>query len=172
MSSVTGSRTLTGFGTGVTPASLLWGHWWKTNAMQVQISNSSNDHNPFTGFVFIPSLSRYGEYTLMSDFSPSYTLVCFVTCTCVHWRGQGSGLFPAQSWEGGSVFWSGCLCVVLHWSVPPYRTNTSTSATPPTVTQRTFQVPSLRLQNTHTLHLPPWTWAMALTLRHRHGHKS
>lgn len=34
----------------------------------------------------------------------------------------------------------GCLCAVLHWSVLPYRTNKTASATPQTVTQRTFQV--------------------------------
>lgn len=81
---------------------------------------------------------------------------------CTLKGGKGSGMFPAP-FEGVCV--CGCLCVVLHWSVPPYRTNTTTSATPLTVTQRTFQVPSLRLQNTlaHTLYIchherERWLW--------------
>lgn len=73
----------------------------------------------------------------------------FRTCRC-----QRSAVSNAA---GGG----GCLCTGCHWSVLPYRTNKTASATPQTVTWRTFQVLSLCLQNTlHMFHQEheQWLW--------------
>lgn len=61
--------------------------------------------------------------------------------------GRVSGITGGKRGSVCVVFFV-CVRAALHWSVQPYRTNTRTSATPLTVTQRTFQVPSLCLQST------------------------
>lgn len=117
-------------------------------------------------------LSCHGGYPPMAAplFLPfAIHLSTFVTCVhmCAS-AGPGVGRISGTV-GGGRVATRVCLCVARHWSVPPYRTNTRTSATPLTVTQLTFQVPSLRLQNTlshthphtHTVYhhgREPWLW--------------
>lgn len=136
-------------------------HSSKETHIQISISSTW-----FTSIYFVPLIQSTSLFlSFITHWSASFHVHM---CTL---QGQGSGPFPPLL--GGLVWRSGCLCVVLHWSVPPYRTNTSTSATPLTVTQLTFRVPSLRLLNTlshtHAWSFKPWTSALALTLRHRHA---
>lgn len=102
----------------------------------------------------------------------SFTFLLCNMCICACSRGKGRAPFPA-------LLEVVCVseCLVLHWSVPCYRTNMSTSATPLTVTWRTFQVPSLRLQNTIMLHMyhhehEQWLWHWDTNMHMNNTHKA